>query len=385
MSGTKKAAGKGKAKATPPEEFVSDDGLARAVLSEGLAALRALPDACADVALTDPPYGIDQLGPGWSPARVKKSQGKAGAMGGLPVGMKFDARQGPELQAFLEPFFKELYRVLKPGGFLLCFSQARLYHRVALAAETAGFEARDMLGWVYEGQAKAFTQDHFVKKMKISEEERARLIASLGGRKTPQLKPMIEPIALGQKPREGTFVENWMSHGVGLIDASALWEGRFPGNLIECPKPGAAERGEGNSHPTVKPAAMLAQLIRIFAPEGGLVIDPFAGSGSTLAAARACGRRSWGSEMQPDYFEIIKSRLSGEPMKLKASAPAEGEAAESGRALRAKPAPKKAAAKKAIKKKPDGAAGGVQKKPAKPNDGKAGPRASAKGSKRSSA
>lgn len=376
MGSKEKSAGKGKGSGALAREAASEDGLARALLSEGLAALRALPDACADVALTDPPYGIDQLGEGWEPSKVKKSQGKAGAMGGLPVGMKFDPGQGPALQAFLEPFFKELYRVLKPGGFLLCFSQARLYHRVALAAEEAGFEARDMLGWVYEGQAKAFTQDHFVRKMKASEERKAEILKSLGGRKTPQLKPMIEPIALGQKPREGTFVENWMAHGVGLIDASALWEGRFPGNLIECAKPSAKERGEGNEHPTVKPVAMLAQLIRIFAPENGLVVDPFAGSGSTLVAARATGRRAWGAEMQPDYFEIIKRRLAEAPMALDPAPAAEG--ASAGRALKAKPAPKPAAKKQAAKAK-GGAAAKPGPKPgakkAKPGAGKAGAKA----------
>lgn len=295
-------------------EFISSDQSIQVWLSDGLEALKKLPDACADLVLTDPPYGMDQLGVSWKADRIKESIDKAKTVGGLPVGMRFDANQGTTLQAFLLPFFKEAYRVLKPGGFILCFSQARLYHHAAITIENSGFELRDMLGWVYEGQAKAFSQDHFVQKMDWTDDKKAEVIKQLDGRKTPQLKPMIEPIAMGQKPKEGTFIENWLNHGVGLIDVSHAWEGRFPGNLIACPKPTESERGAGNDHPTVKPITMLAQLIQIFAPKNGLVIDPFAGSGSTLLAASATGRRGWGSELYAPYFEIIKSRLEAQSL-----------------------------------------------------------------------
>ena len=50
------------------------------------------------------------------------------------------------------------------------------------------------------------------------ETEKERIIKSLGGRKTPQLKGTSEPIVLAQKPKDGTFVNNWMAYGVGLID-----------------------------------------------------------------------------------------------------------------------------------------------------------------------
>ena len=65
----------------------------------------------------------------------------------------------------------EVYRILKPGGFYISFSQGRLYHRMAVAIEDCGFEIRDMLVWKREGQAKAFSQNHFVRKMKITEKD----------------------------------------------------------------------------------------------------------------------------------------------------------------------------------------------------------------------
>jgi len=129
-------------------------------------------------------------------------------IGGLPVGMKFDPRQGKRLQEFMSVVAEKLFRVLKPGGFFLCFSQGRLYHRMVVAIEEAGFEIRDMLIWKKVGQAKAFSQDHFVRKMKISEKEKEIILNSLANRKTPQLKSESEPIVLAQKPKEGTFIDN---------------------------------------------------------------------------------------------------------------------------------------------------------------------------------
>jgi len=61
--------------------------------------------------------------------------------------MKFDPKQGIELQNFYTKVSKKLYKVLKPGGFFLSFSQPRLSHRMAIAMENAGFEIRDMYAW----------------------------------------------------------------------------------------------------------------------------------------------------------------------------------------------------------------------------------------------
>ena len=66
----------------------------------------------------------------------------------------------------------------------------------------------------------------------------------------------------------------------------------------------------GAIHPTEKPVGILAPLITYACPPGGLVVDPFAGSGSTLDAARQCGRRAIGVEAREDYAERAARRLS---------------------------------------------------------------------------
>jgi site-specific DNA-methyltransferase (adenine-specific) len=204
---------------------------------------------------------------------------------------------------------REMFRILVPGAFYVSFSQARLYHRLGVAVEDAGFEIRDMLAWKYEGQAKAFSQDHFVRKMKISDEEKARIIADLGGRKTPQLKPQIEPMTLAQKPKQGTFVDNWLQHGTGLVDVSQSLDGMFPGNVMDVRKPSKTEKGAGNDHPTIKPVELISHLVKLFSKPGQTVIDPFMGSGSHGVACVESGRAFIGIERDPHYFDISSQRI----------------------------------------------------------------------------
>lgn len=270
-----------------------------------------------DLILTDPPYFIDGMGDDWDRTKLESKVTKAGIIGGRPIGMKFDVSQGYAFQEFLTPIFQESYRILKPGGFLISFSQARLFHRLAVAAEDVGFEIRDMLAWHHNGQAKAFTQDHFVKKNKdLSEKEKARIIKSLGGRKTPQLKPQLEPMILAQKPKDGTFIDNWMKYKVGLIDTTQSLDDGFPGNLMAVAKPRKAEKGEENIHLTVKPTALLSHLIKIFTPEGATVLDPFLGSGSTAVSAVETSRKFIGIERDNGYYKISKSRIDGATRQL---------------------------------------------------------------------
>ena len=72
------------------------------------------------------------------------------------------------------------------------------------------------------------------------------------------------------------------------------------------------ERGQGNTHPTVKPLALMAYLIGLVTPPGGVILDPFAGSGTTLLAASRMGVRCIGIEQSEEYCQMIVARLRAE-------------------------------------------------------------------------
>lgn len=277
--------------------------------------LKTISPCSIDACITDPPYFIDGMGNHWNVSSLHERATKSKVVGSLPVAMKFDKKQGIELQRFMSEISKEVFRILKPGGFYLSFSQGRLYHRMAVAIEDCGFEIRDMLIWKREGQAKAFSQEHFVKKMNISDDEKESIIRILNNRKTPQLKGVSEPIVLAQKPKEGTFIDNWLSYRVGLIDTGVSLDGMFPSTVMEVPKPSATER-QGSTHMTIKPVRLMEHLIRIFTAEDAVVCDPFMGSGSTGIACMNTGRRFFGIEYNKQYYSEAKSRLQNHNVPL---------------------------------------------------------------------
>ena len=76
-----------------------------------------------------------------------------------------------------------------------------------------------------------------------------------------------------------------------------------------CAKASRSDRDEGNTHPTVKPTALMAYLCRLVTPPGGTVLDPFMGSGSTGKAAMLEGFRFIGIEREAEYIEIARARI----------------------------------------------------------------------------
>lgn len=277
-------------------------------------ALKNLKSQSIDFIITDPPYFIDGMDEKWNDLNLKNKIKKSSVIGGLPVGMKFDKNQGVKLQDFMQKLALEFFRILKPGGFCVVFSQARLYHRMAMSLDLADFEIRDMLAWKYEGQAKAFSQIHFIKKDKsLSKAQKEALIKEMKDLKTPQLKPQIEPMVLAQKPKIGTFVENYQKYKLGLINSKESLDGKFPGNVIEISKhTRRSESEEKIPHLTPKPVKLIAHLIRLFTQENQVVLDPFLGSGATAIAALQNKRKFIGYEIEKSYFEFAKSRVEKE-------------------------------------------------------------------------
>jgi DNA modification methylase len=375
-----------------------------------LVELKQLEDNSVDSCVTDGPYGLSFMGKKWD----------------------YDV---PSVE-----IWKEVLRVLKPGGHLLSFSSSRTYHRMAVNIEDAGFEIRDQIMWLY---GSGFPKSHNISKAidKAAGAEREVIGKDPQAKRrnknmkrhgiysdhaknadylptkpaTPEaqqwdgwgtaLKPSHEPIVLARKPLIGTVVENVLEHGTGAmnidecriatdenielgrnnraecssnsygkglmgIDRTNLNQGRWPANAIldeeagamldeqsgvsnssdavrhnkretdkhtmagkmhraegsethgfkdsggasrffYCPKAGKAERNKDceNNHPTVKPVDLMRYLCRLVAPPGGIVLDPFMGSGTTGIAAKLEGFKFIGIEREEEYIEIARVRV----------------------------------------------------------------------------
>jgi site-specific DNA-methyltransferase (adenine-specific) len=117
-------------------------------------------------------------------------------------------------------------------------------------------------------------------------------------------RSMWEPWVLFRRPLDGTVAENlrrWGTGGLRRISKELPF-----GDAIKSAPTRAAERGLAD-HPSLKPQAFLRSVVRAILPLGeGVVLDPFAGSGSTLAAAEAVGYQSTGVELDSSYFELAR-------------------------------------------------------------------------------
>ena len=290
---------------TPMDEKQS---VCKIINGDCLKVLRDMKEHSVHLVITDPPYFLDSLDDKWNDDSINKKINKSGVIGGLPVGMKFDSQQGMRLQGFMNKVSRELMRILVPGGFFVSFSQPRLVHRLTVGMEEADFEIRDMFAWHYtqRAQAKAFSQNHFIEKMELSDKEKAELKKKLGGRKTPQLRPQFESLVLAQKPRIGTFVENWKVWETGLVDMKQTLDGKVPSTVMSVEK---ERSGKTIGHMTPKPIKLLSHLVRLFSVQGQVVLDPFLGSGSTAIAALQNNRSCIGIEIEEEYTKLSKKRI----------------------------------------------------------------------------
>lgn len=296
------------------------------VNNDCMEALSALEDNTIDCVITDPPYFIDKLDDKWSAQKIQEDE-KNSHIKHLPKGMKFDKKQVKVLYDYYLELSRLLFRKLKPGGYFLSFSSPRLYHAIAMSNEIAGFEIRDMINWTYtQTMPKGMSMIHIIDKMKdLSDDEKSKLKTEYKDFKTPQIRSCFEPICVAMKPiGKLTFIKNELQFKTGLLDFSqkvGINEDRIPANIITTEeyndtydknfliaKPTRKEKGESNSHITVKPVKLMEHLVRLFSKEGAFVVDPFAGSGTTALACKNTNRRCLGIELNREYYQIAVER-----------------------------------------------------------------------------
>ena len=216
-------------------------------------------DHSIDACIIDPPYFLDQLNDNWDKGLIEKKARKGRVVKSLPVGMKFDKKQGEKLQTFIRNVSLLIHSKLKDGAFYLCFSQPRLAHRMAIGIEEAGFEIRDIIAWKRPSQGKAFSLNHMVNKRKdLSPEQKVDIIESMKGFKVPMLKCDYESVILARKIFAGTYLDNFIKNKAGLM----YMNGHHPSNFMEVRKPFGVERMF--NHMTLKPIELIKELLYYF-------------------------------------------------------------------------------------------------------------------------
>jgi DNA modification methylase len=327
-----------------------------------LLALPKLDAASVDALITDPPYGIGVNGMAWDrPAKLDPTR--------VP-GRRRRAHANPNesFQEFSKQWSSACLHGLKPGAHLAAFAAPRTAHRLACGLEEAGFELRDVLMWI-QGQGYPATRvlpGGWGTGLKPAYEPiilaRRPLDGSLDHTLSAHGTGAMNIDACRIPRGERRCPEEGRTH---TRTGAASERGRWPANLLlshartctrsrcerDCPiellgerhrffyaaKAPRREREAGceqlprrvvqtfkigekneqlckanpvaNIHPTVKPISLMRWLVRLTTPPGGLVLDPFTGSGSTGAAAVLEGARFLGIERERDYVPIARARI----------------------------------------------------------------------------
>lgn len=250
--------------------------------------------------VTDPPYGLIE----YTPRELDKLEAGRGGVWRIPP--SFDGCQRAPLPRFtvltdrdradMRKLFAalagHLMRVLVPGAHVFIASNPLVSYLVYEPFIAAGFEKRGEIIRVVQTLRGG-------DRPKNAEEEFTDV--------SVMPRSCWEPWGLFRKPCEGRVQDNlrkWKAGGLRRVSAVEPFK-----DLITVGVARGRER-ELAPHPSLKPQALLRQLVRAALPFGeGTILDPFMGSGSTIAAAAACGLRSVGLEINRKYFELAESAI----------------------------------------------------------------------------
>jgi site-specific DNA-methyltransferase (adenine-specific) len=278
--------------------------------------LRILPSDFVHLILSDIPYGIgvedwdilhdntNSAFSGSSPA-----QEKAGAIfrrRGKPINGWSEADRAipKEYYEWCSSWAADWLRVLKPGGTAFVFAGRRYAHRCVCALEDAGFSFKDMLAWIRE------RAPHRAQRVSVVFDRRGDQASSQEweGWRVGNLRPSFEPILWFTKPYKigTTIADNALSQGIGPFNEEEFVRYvRRPDNVIDS----GFSPEEAGLHPTQKPTKLMQALIALTTKPGQIVLDPFAGSGTTAVAARNLGRHFIAYEINANYAATFRERL----------------------------------------------------------------------------
>lgn len=291
--------------------------------ADSLECLQDIPDESIDFILSDIPYGIgleawDVLHANTNSAYMGTSaaqerSGKVFAHRRKPINgwSSADANISKEYYEWCTTWAPQWLRVLKPGGSAMLFAGRRMAHRCISALEDTGFNYRDMLCWVRPKSVLRAQRLSMVYKKRgdLAEADRWK------GWRVGNLRPSFEPILWCFKPYSITIADNMLDHQLKTINVDRYKE--LTGSVDNILNFGFEAR-EGGLHQAQKPIALLRTLIELCTVEGQIVLDPFAGSGSTAVAALATHRRYYAVERDPEMYAVASDRIEAIAQKQKA-------------------------------------------------------------------
>ncbi len=282
--------------------------------------MKSLPENYVSACITDPPYNYEFIGHKWDDSEIQRRMERinskesktlvknipygSGLAGGVRNERWYERSRNNILdyEKWCCEWGEELFRICKPGATVLVFNSTRTVAHVQVALESAGFYARDIV--VYKrpsGIPKGVNIKQQLEKKGYENSEKWDGWHSC-------LRNEWEAICVLQKPLVNNYLETLLEYGTGLFYTKDHFGG-FQSNILEGIQRDKTE--DFNVHCTVKPIALMRKLVEIFVPrlEDSILIDPFAGSGTTLLAAKELGISYVGVEIVPDYIEIINKRL----------------------------------------------------------------------------
>ena len=282
--------------------------------------LKTIEDNYFDSVVTDPPYHLTSIvkrfGPGQKGINNQDTKmGRNGPYHRAATGFAGQTWDGGDI-AFTTDLWKEVYRTIKPGSVLLAFAATRNYHRMATAIEDSGFEIFDMINWIYGSG--------FPKRKNLLKPAHEPIVMA---RKGVNKDLNLDECRVGDeeidtsKNRRNTQAEQIFKGGWTGKEGGEIVKGRWPANVIHdgleeewakyfyCPKASKKEKGD-TKHPTVKPLELMRYLVKLITPKDGIVLDPFAGTGTTGEACTLEGRNYYLIEKTKEYIPDIENRIN---------------------------------------------------------------------------